>query len=363
MAPAGEPESARAHSTSAKRRRIIHNDDGHESARLETSSNGASGTGVASATAARSARPAQPAQPAQPARPASPATSGPPQWQGHTSIARLLQRACPILMLTGAGLEMDSNGISIEPNVAHALGALVACTGGALVTTNITDATLLAMPQEQPDAKFTAPHGTMCDQRSKARDPTKCKRRRPRSYNQLNEELMTGRGVFTEVPIKVEDTDPNVVDTHRAAAQLHLTTLIIVGNSIVKSSNGKALNFLSELKGVSRVLFVNPDTDRPEAMLRGQLEGWGLPKPAPIVECIAETATEFAETVLRDTSLLHSVERQQCESAVKKPEVKRKRAMLQLPPKELGGREIHKFGKSQVSAGDLFDAMQRMHES
>ena len=34
---------------------------------------------------------------------------------------------------------------SIEPNIVHALGALVACRGGALVTTNMTDATLLAM--------------------------------------------------------------------------------------------------------------------------------------------------------------------------------------------------------------------------
>ena len=117
---------------------------------------------------------------------------------------------CGVFMLIGAGIEMDG----IEPNVCHALAALVACTGGVLVSTNITDAMLLALPVEHPKAAFVAPHGTMCDQQL----GRGLQRRRPRSHGELGLPLLEGRSVYTKIPITVDDTDPNVQECRRAAA-------------------------------------------------------------------------------------------------------------------------------------------------
>ena len=52
------------------------------------------------------------------------------------------------------------------PRACHALGALAALCTGALVTTNSTDAALLAMPGEvqQRCTTFVASHGTLCNQ-------------------------------------------------------------------------------------------------------------------------------------------------------------------------------------------------------
>jgi hypothetical protein len=257
-----------------------------------------------------------------------------------------------VLMLTGAGIEVDASGRSpwdIEPNICHALGALVASTGGVLVTTNITDATLLAMPAEQPTAAFVAPHGTMCDQKN-----GKVERRRPRSFSQLGLPLLKGRRVYTEIPRTVEHDDPNVLDTRRAAAAPHLRTLLIMGNSLIKSSNGRALNFLSAMTAVERVVFVNPDTSRVSSEIEETLSGWKLPG-TPHVVCVHSTGAAFAEQVLAQRGL-----RQRCAGWVAPAEVARKRRMLQLPPKNLGGQEDHKLG-GRVHVGKLFDEMVRLH--
>jgi len=232
---------------------------------------------------------------------------------------RLLQEECGILVLTGSGIETDPLGLrpfAIEPNISHALAALVACTGGALVTTNITDAALLSMPIEHRHVAFTAPHGTMCDQKDLTRG-AKCRRRRPRCHRDLGLALLSGRGVFTEIPVTVGDDDPNLVETRKAAAAPHLTTLLIMGNSIIKSSNGRALNFLSEMCAVQRVVFVNPDSSRVPTRIKTELQLWGLPGDFD-VQCVHQTATAFAEEVLS----LHRL-RERCEGWVAIEEVGR----------------------------------------
>ena len=259
--------------------------------------------------------------------------------------AHLVRSDGGVLMLTGAGIEMDS----IAPNVCHALGALVSCTGGALVTTNITDATLLAMPDEH-DTSFVAPHGTMCDQKGRVQ------RRRPRSYAELELPLLGERGVYTEIPITVDPNDPNVLDTRRAAAAPQLKTLLIMGNSIIKKSNGRALNFLEAATAIDRVIFVNPDTSRVASDIQEELRLWGL-RGKPEVACVHSTGVAFADEVL---SQLQRELRERCTRWVAPAEVARKRRLLQLPPKDLGGRENHELGGT-VHVGELFDEMQRMH--
>ena len=259
---------------------------------------------------------------------------------------------------------MDQDGgLAIEPNISHALGALVACSGGEWVTTNITDATLLTLPDDD-SAKFSAPHGTLCDQRAKGRDLVHCDRRRQRSFGQLRDPLLNGRGVFIEIPVTVDDKDPNVTDTRCAAAQDHLKTLVVIGNSILKSTNGRALNFLSAMESCENVVFVNIDESRTEKCLLSDLDGWGLDCKKPEgshvrFEHVCQTAVAFSEGVLG--MLSHDV-RQRCEAWVSPDEVQRKRRMLQLPPRDLGGRENHKFGQSEVSTGTLFDEMKRLND-
>ena len=58
-------------------------------------------------------------------------------------------------------------------------------------------------------------------------------------------------------------------------------TLLIMGSSIVKATNGRALHFLDSAPGISRVIFVNPDPSRLVANVASDLGGWGLPQLRP----------------------------------------------------------------------------------
>ena len=131
--------------------------------------------------------------------------------------------------------------------------------------------------------------------------------------------------------------------------------MVIMGNSLIKKSNAKALNFFSAVSArVERVVFVNPDASRAATDVQEELRLWGL-GGRPRVQCVHSTAEAFTEQVLAQHGL-----RAQCAEWVAPAEVARKRRLLQLPPKNLGGQENHKLG-GRVHVGELFDEMLRLH--
>ena len=69
-------------------------------------------------------------------------------------------------------------------------------------------------------------------------------RRRPRcAADSALQPLLTGRRLCAPLPVQdVRDADPNMVDARRAATGK--TTLLVLGSSLLKATNGRSLHFL-----------------------------------------------------------------------------------------------------------------------
>jgi hypothetical protein len=225
-----------------------------------------------------------------------------------TEIARLLasRDASSVLVVTGAGIEADLT--DLNPNAAHALCALISERGGGHVTTNFSGVQLLAQPGPSDvshRAGFVAVHGTIYDQVGRG---GKAGRRRPRCLDDAERQPLLPIGArHRRVPIPTQDVrdgDPNVVDARKVACAAGRKTLLIMGSSLIKATNGRALHFLDAAPDISRVIFVNLDPSRTAASVTSDLAGWGLPQlqrgvatPAS-VDCVVMKAAEFAAAVV-----------------------------------------------------------------
>lgn len=283
-------------------------------------------------------------------------------------IARLLAAddAASILVVTGAGIEPDLT--DLNPNAAHALCSLICKLGGGHVTTNFSGVQLLAQPERTDNdpmgAAFVAVHGTIYDQ--EAGRGGKAGRRRPRCLADAADQPLLKSERLRRVPIPtqdVKDNDPNVVDARNAASGHGLVrrkTLLIMGSSIIKATNGRALHFLDAAPYISRVIFVNPDPSRVAADVASDLAGWGLSQLRPglaapaKVECVLMKANEFAEAVLARTEVASL--RDCCARWIAPDKVARCRLMFSLPPVEdLSEVGSHKFGAAGVTIRRVYN--------
>jgi len=297
-----------------------------------------------------------------------------------------------LLVVTGAGVEDDS----FEPNEVHALCSLICAQGGKHITTNISGVQLLAQPEEcderlrsgdhfvQPRlsaVEFVAIHSTIYDQKSGRH----AERRRPRCLDHASQTLLQTHGRDTVcVPIPTQGPDLHVNDPNKQEAEAAVkgrTTLLIMGSSLQKSTNGKALNFLESACDVSRVFYINPDVGRPHDIVRDDLIGWGLPKLQQCprskknlgylsstcdptlsmdcnVQCVYMSATQFAVLVLAELPRVGMPThlRDACLSWITPTKVSRFRALFPLPPVEhLAGICDHKFGQQGLKIKDIYD--------
>ena len=271
-----------------------------------------------------------------------------------------------LLVFSGAGAEPDLD--ELEPNSVHALCSLVCSRGGAHVTANFSGVQLLGQPHEealQDSAKFVAVHGTIYDQlegRGHA-----ARRRRPRCAADSQVPMLHGRSTSVPIPMQdVKDGDPNMRDARDAAAGK--ATLLVLGSSALKATNGRSLHFLDAADKCRRVVFVNPDRSRSARLVADDLGGWGLPRlrrghpSPPPVECAHMDANEFARRVLGTAAMTAAGLREQCMRWVDPPKVRLMRQRFSLPAKaELGAVRDHPFGASCVTVGTVFDAVARLH--
>ena len=294
------------------------------------------------------------------------------QVDAAREIAKLISdgKTKDVLVVTGAGVEREE----LVPNSVHALCSLISAHGGAHVTTNFSGVQLLAQPDGQhDDVQFVAVHSTIYDQ--EAGRQGRGGRRRPRCLlHATTHPVLQASGRVVPIPTQdVRDDDPNMVDARLAAKKR--TTLLILGSSLIKSTNGKALNFLDSAQDVSRVIYVNPDPSRSHACVLSDLSGWGLPKlqnKGPLtkkqrlvvplstadpltatVECVMIGACEFAEAVLGSPGMEKI--RGDCARWIAPDKVCRFRALFPLPPEEdLGAVGKHRFGLQGVSIKEIY---------
>jgi hypothetical protein len=154
----------------------------------------------------------------------------------------------------------------------------------------------------------------------------------------------------------IKDDDPNMIDARQAV--VGKTTLIIMGSSILKSTNGRALHFLDACD-VKRVVFVNPDTTRVHDQVKDDLRGWGLAGEFHL-ECMTMAAGDFAEAVLRSAGMetLH----QRCMRWIQPAKVNSMRRRFPLPPvADLGAVATHKFGAGRVTVGLVFGRVETLN--
>lgn len=296
-------------------------------------------------------------------------------------VARLVLTAPQRLMIvSGAGVECNLD--ALEPNESHALCSLICSLGGTHVTTNFSGVALLAQPENVPldsmaktpfsSKPFVAVHGTLYDQ-VQGRGAAAV-RRRPRCAADTDTQPLL-RGLRpTSVPIPMQDVrddDPNMIEARCAAARKG--TVLILGSSLHKATNGRSLHCLDAASECRRVIFVNPDASRTAAAVADDLGGWGLPAlrrghahPAA-VDCAAVDAVGFAAQVLAahvqvDGKSMAEL-RAHCLAWIAVDKVRRSRALFALPPKlDLGAVCDHRFGASRVSVGDVFDRVARLNK-
>jgi hypothetical protein len=288
-------------------------------------------------------------------------------------VARLLvgRDAASILVVTGAGIEPDLS--DLNPNAAHALCALIVEGGGGHVTTNFSGVQLLAAPEhgdmssDTKSKKFVAVHGTLYDQEAGRRG--KGGRRRPRCLEDAESQPLlptSTRNRRVPIPTKdVDNKDPNVLDAQEVAKKGR-KTLLVMGSSLIKATNGRALHFLDKAPDISRVIFVNPDRSRVVADVASDLDGWGLPQLGPgiatpaSVECVQMKAEEFAEAVLQCPDMADL--RDTCYRWIAPDKVARARKLFPLPPVEdLTDVGAHKFGAARVTVRQVYDEVAKLN--
>lgn len=296
-----------------------------------------------------------------------------------------------LLVVTGAGVED-----TMEPNAVHALCSLVCAQGGKHITTNFSGVQLLAQPEDSEDGlisgarffeprlsavQFIAIHSTIYDQQPGRRG----ERRRPRCRDDANQTALQTRGrpVSYRVPIPTQGPDLHVNDPNKQEAEAAAsgrTTLLIMGSSLRKSSNGKALSFLEYACDVSRVFYINPDVRFSHDTVTDYLVGWGLPNlhkcPRPkkpqthfslthdpkletdcSVQCFYVSATKYAELVLAELPSVGMPAhlRDECSSWIAPAKVSRFRALFPLPPVEhLAGICEHTFGQQGLTIKQVY---------
>jgi hypothetical protein len=157
----------------------------------------------------------------------------------------------------------------------------------------------------------------------------------------------------------VKDDDPNMVDARQAV--VGKTTLIIMGSSILKATNGRGLHFLDacNAKQVKQVIYVNTDPNRVHDQVYDDLTGWGLPGGF-VLKCIAMAADQFAEAVLNSAGM--EVLRQRCMRWIEPAKVNGMRQRFPLPPvADLGAVANHKFGAERVKVGLVFAKVEALN--
>ena len=275
----------------------------------------------------------------------------------QTRIAQLLldDNARHILLVTGAGVEDVNEPV---PNYVHAMCSLILARGGAHVTTNISGVQLLAQPDDEQIAlkPFVAVHGLLYDQK----EGRVGKLRRPRCLGDAETHpMLVGRSRRVPIPTQdVSDNDINVIEARQSA--VGRTVLVIMGNSLAKSSNGRALNFLAAARDVSHVIFINTSVDGGEARVRSDLSGWGLANlengsaSPTVVECLQMDAVMFAKSVLESEGM--DCMRRMCLHWISSEKVRRFRQIFLLPPVEdISGIRLHKLGMAGITVGKIFE--------
>jgi hypothetical protein len=267
-----------------------------------------------------------------------------------------------LVIVTGSGIEMDDNGgYDVEPTMAHALCAYNVSRGGSYVTTNITDTALLTMPETQPDAMYVAVHGTLMD--IKGGRGTNSLHHRPRSFRDL--EMMQGmvpscgRGVISPIPTgrphdKLEDDDPNLLDACRVLSCDSNDTLLIIGNSLLTSTNGMVMRFLSFGKGIRYLVYVDPQA-RDLNSLERDLSKYGLPVGIE-VHHIVEKADSFVDRLIGDLEHKIPGTRSQIRGLIDPALIRERAKLVGLPPKELIA--AHKIA-GRVHLTELYDLMEQ----
>ena len=262
-----------------------------------------------------------------------------------------------LLILTGSGIEMNDDGSpNITPTITHGFCSLNVSQGGGLVTTNITDLALVTMSSESPDSEFAAIHSTVFDAfKGRAQN---IKYHMPRSLNNLLcmniNSFLNGRSdIVSPIPTGMgqdvlKDSDRNMIHARKIASSNEYTTMLIMGNSLSPTTNGRAMDFLSSVpKSLIDVIIVDPKlTYTPTYIenIRNNLIAYGLQQYITL-RIIESTANAFIKTTLEriDSSVQPGVIDKVHELILPELISERRMQYLKLPPRNIIN-SVHKVG-------------------
>jgi hypothetical protein len=264
-----------------------------------------------------------------------------------------------VLVLTGAGIELN-----FRPTITHALVTAILCRGGKCITTNLTPIFPLLFSPESA-LTFVAVHGLITDvvqgrgKRSishRIRGPISKESGAIDEQYRGSEGNWKGSAVF--IPKRVEEHDINLVEARAMAGGASFKVLLILGQSLDKLSNGRGLNWLTNVRSdLGHVVFVNPDETITEDILREKLRGWGLKMNSKMkLTRIHASADAFSKDVINSMT---PESRSQVEALWDDSQIKARLDMLELPPVELLGDD-HRVGKGQVSLRSIYQNIERL---
>jgi hypothetical protein len=173
-----------------------------------------------------------------------------------------------VLILSGAGVEPD-----FQLTVTHALVAYMLSHNGRCITTNVSPLLNLVIPHAQPPVSFIAVHSLLTDV-TQGRGGARISHHRLRSSicTSIPDSFKKNEwfGSRCPIPITIQEDDVNFVEACQLAKSGALKILIVIGQSLDKTTNGRGLNWLRDAHSIERVIYVNPDLTATDDIVCGK---------------------------------------------------------------------------------------------
>lgn len=142
----------------------------------------------------------------------------------------------------------------------------------------------------------------------------------------------------------------NFVEACQLAKSGVLKILIIIGQSLDKTTNGRGLNWLCEAHSIQRVIYVNPDLTATDDIVCGKLNGWGLDMSGRHFLSVKATADGFTNELLERMSVK---QKHTIRMLLDTEDIRQRWINLELPPRFLIPH--HLVGANRIDLREIYD--------
>ena len=141
-----------------------------------------------------------------------------------------------VLILSGAGVEPD-----FHLTATHALVAYMLAHNGRCITTNVSPLLNLVIPHAQPPVSFVAVHSLLTDVTQGRGGARISHRLRSSICTSIPDSFKKNEwfGSRCPIPITIQEDDVNFVEACQLAKSGVLKILIVIGQSLDKTTNGR----------------------------------------------------------------------------------------------------------------------------